>query len=205
MASVSFKVTDVDGNPIAAVARAPSAGIKIQIPTDGVGGGAVPAGAHEFIISADGYGVEHRLVDADEGATANMDVVLKSSRVQLTDSQIVVLDRVFFEFESAVIKAESFRLLDEVVVTLLDHPEIELIEIQGHTDAQGADQYNMELSQSRAESVMVYLVARGVEGARIIATGYGESRPLQPGDTEEVHESNRRVEFHVLKRGVLLF
>jgi outer membrane protein OmpA-like peptidoglycan-associated protein len=200
MANVMFTVTDVDGTPIAATARVPASEIVISIESDGVGGQSIPAGSHQFIVSAPGYGIERRLVNANEGATANMDVVLRSARVRMTESQIVILDRIYFEFDSAVIKRESFDLLDEVVVSMLDNPEIVLIEVQGHTDTQGTSGYNAKLSQARAESVMSYLASRGVEGSRIIATGYGEDRPIQLGSSREVHESNRRVEFHILDR-----
>ena len=97
-------------------------------------------------------------------------------------------------------QAESFPLLDEVLLALLDHPELTQVEVQGHTDDQGSDEYNQTLSEARAQAVVYYLVQAGVDGQRLVARGYGESRPLQPGTSDEARATNRRVEFHILSR-----
>jgi outer membrane protein OmpA-like peptidoglycan-associated protein len=110
-----------------------------------------------------------------------------------------VNEKIYFELDSSVIDRASFAILDEVAGTILDHPTIELLEIQGHTDDQGEEQYNLELSQRRAEAVQTYLYQAGVDGSRLVARGYGETQPLQPGTDEAVRSSNRRVEFHILR------
>lgn len=119
-------------------------------------------------------------------------VVVTVSRERLTLS-----DRVYFEFDSAVIDAVSYPLLDAVAKALNEHPEVTLVSIQGHTDTVGAEAYNQQLSEARAASVRDYLVSRGVSADRLTAAGFGESQPLDPADTEEAHERNRRVEFIV--------
>jgi outer membrane protein OmpA-like peptidoglycan-associated protein len=72
--------------------------------------------------------------------------------------------------------------------------------VQGHTDDQGKEDYNLGLSQRRAEAVIKYLVASGVQPQRVVARGYGEAKRLQPGETEDARAANRRVEFHILRR-----
>lgn len=69
------------------------------------------------------------------------------------------------------------------------------IEIQGHTDNVGTDEYNNPLSMKRAHAVLKYLSAKGISEERLRAKGYGKAKPLQPGDTEEIRKLNRRVEF----------
>ena len=199
--TVTFTVTDPDGNPVAATARVPGSDIRIQIGPDGVGKATVPAGTHGFVVSSPGFGSAQRAIEVEDKGTAAVDVTLRGSRVKLTGDRIVILDKVFFELDSATIKPESFPLLDEVLVTLLDHGELVQVEVQGHTDDQGTEEYNQQLSEARAQAVVHYLVASGVDGRRLVARGYGESKPLQPGTSEEARAANRRVEFHILERG----
>ncbi|MFK7929878.1 MAG: OmpA family protein, partial [Myxococcota bacterium] len=110
------------------------------------------------------------------------------------------LDKVYFELNSAQIKQDSFGLLDEVAATLLNHPELELLEVQGHTDQQGSATYNQGLSEKRAVSVRTYMISQGVEAERLRAKGYGEAEPLINETNAAAYAANRRVEFHILKR-----
>ena len=200
MGTVTFNVTDPDGNPVAATARVPGSSIVIDIGPDGVGKATVPAGTHGFVVSSPGFGSAQRAIEVKSKGSAAVDVTLRGSRVKLTADRILILDKVFFELDSATIKPESFPLLDEVLITLLDHPELTQVEVQGHTDDQGSESYNQELSEKRAQAVVHYLVASGVDGRRLVGRGYGEMSPLQPGTSEEARAANRRVEFHILKR-----
>lgn len=84
-----------------------------------------------------------------------------------------------------------------MVEVLNEQPE-RRVEIEGHTDAEGADGFNMQLSRERAEQVRSYLIQRGVDASRITAVGYGETRPIADNDTVEGRANNRRVEI-VLK------
>ena len=198
--TLQINVTDAEGKPVEARVRMVDGPVDFETGPDGVGKDKLPAGKHELVISAEGYGVARRSVEAKADSTASLDVVLKESRVRLTETRVVILDKVFFEFDSAVIKPESIGLLDEVAATMLDHPELRRVEVQGHTDDQGTDEYNKKLSQDRAEAVMNYLVSTGVPGNRLTATGYGEAQPLQKGITEDARATNRRVEFHIIDR-----
>jgi len=106
----------------------------------------------------------------------------------------VVLRGVNFKTASAQLTLNSYAVLDNVVDILMDHVEIEL-EIQGHTDSQGSDEYNQGLSQRRADSVRNYLLQKGVEARRLRAIGYGERFPIASNDTADGRALNRRVEF----------
>jgi outer membrane protein OmpA-like peptidoglycan-associated protein len=122
-------------------------------------------------------------------------------RVVVTETNIEILDKVYFEYNSAKIKSESFPILDAVAATLQGNPDIKLVEVQGHTDARGSADYNLRLSDDRSHSVRKYLVGKGVEPERIRAKGYGESVLIDPANTEEAHAKNRRVEFLIMNRG----
>jgi len=121
-------------------------------------------------------------------------------RVVVTDTAIEILDMVYFEYNKAVIKSQSFPILDAVAATLQGNPSIALIEVQGHTDERGDDAYNLDLSDRRAHSVEKYLADKGVDPKRLTAQGYGETQPLDPRSTEAAWAKNRRVAFLILKR-----
>ncbi len=104
---------------------------------------------------------------------------------------------IFFDFDKAELKPESIAELERVVTFLKAHPEIR-IRIEGHTDDIGDEQYNLQLSQRRADAVRRYLIEHGVDPRRIEAIGYGESRPLVPNTSEAARAKNRRVEMHII-------
>ena len=87
--------------------------------------------------------------------------------------------------------------MDEIVTLLKEHPNV-IVEIQGHTDDVGSEAFNLKLSQKRAEAVRQYLIDHGIEPDRLIAKGYGESKPLVPNTSPENRAKNRRVEFVIL-------
>jgi OOP family OmpA-OmpF porin len=121
-------------------------------------------------------------------------------RVVVTDTKIEILDKVYFEYNKAVIKQQSYGILDAVAATLQGNPDIQLIEIQGHTDDRGDDAYNLDLSQKRAHAVLEYLTGKGVEASRLQSQGYGETQPIDRRHNEDAWAKNRRVEFLILKR-----
>ena len=120
-------------------------------------------------------------------------------RVLVTSGKILILDKVYFETGKAQIKAVSFPLLDQVAATLKGNPQLELIEIQGHADERGNDDANLRLTQARTQSVKEYLEKKGVEPGRMVAKGYGETKPVCTQHNETCWEKNRRVEFVILK------
>ena len=114
--------------------------------------------------------------------------------------QVRLAADVLFDFDKTEIKPEGQKKLDELLASLKSTP-FELIIVTGHTDAVGTDAYNDRLSLARADSVRGYLVAKGLEAARIQATGKGESQPVADNDTDEGRSRNRRVELEVVPPG----
>ncbi|RYZ40847.1 MAG: cell envelope biogenesis protein OmpA [Myxococcaceae bacterium] len=121
------------------------------------------------------------------------------SKVRLEGSRIVILDKVYFATGKDVILPKSFPLLQQVVSILRTHPELERIRVEGHTDSQGDDAKNLDLSQRRANNVRDWLMKGGISGMRLEAVGYGESKPVDTNDTPLGRENNRRVEFNIVK------
>jgi OmpA-OmpF porin, OOP family len=104
--------------------------------------------------------------------------------------------RILFETGSATIYKDSFGLLDNLVFVLKRCPEAK-VNIAGHTDTDGGEATNLDLSRRRAQAVADYLIEASVEDKRLSAVGYGSSRALAPNDTEENKARNRRIEFIV--------
>ncbi len=121
-------------------------------------------------------------------------------RVVVTDTAIEILDMVYFEYNKAIIKSQSFPILDAVAATLQGNPSIQLIEVQGHTDERGNDAYNLDLSDRRAAAVKKYLEDKGVDAKRLESQGYGETQPVDNRHNEAAWAKNRRVAFLILKR-----
>jgi OOP family OmpA-OmpF porin len=103
------------------------------------------------------------------------------------------LSGVLFAFDSSDIRAQYRGVLDEVVTVIKANPEAR-VRLEGHTDAKGSDTYNQALSERRAQSVLAYLVAAGIDARRLEAIGYGEQRPIATNDTDEGRLQNRRLE-----------
>jgi outer membrane protein OmpA-like peptidoglycan-associated protein len=112
--------------------------------------------------------------------------------------RVEIFDSIHFETASATIKPESFPTLDAVAATLVGTPQIRLLEIQGHADERGDDDYNLQLTEARAHSVKQYLIAHGVAPDRLQSHGYGETRPVCRAHTAACWTKNRRVELIIL-------
>ena len=106
------------------------------------------------------------------------------------------LNNLFFDFNKSELKKESFSELNRLVDLLKKNPSMK-IEIAGHTDNVGTDAYNNPLSVKRAQAVLAHLTGKGISAGRLTAKGYGKTKPLQAGDTEEIRKLNRRVEFTI--------
>jgi len=104
-----------------------------------------------------------------------------------------------FDYDKWDIKPQYHGLLDENLQMLKMNPSVK-VEIQGHTDSKGSDQYNQKLSEKRAESVKNYFVAGGVAAGRISSRGYGESKPIATNETPEGRAKNRRIEIKVISK-----
>jgi peptidoglycan-associated lipoprotein len=136
----------------------------------------------------------------------------------------VILEHIYYDFDRATLRPESKEELDALVALLTEHPEI-TIELTAHADRKGGDEYNRDLSFQRAESVVAYLISKGIDGERLKAFGEGKTQPkrvnrviasdsdflnegdllteefikqLTPQQQEIADQINRRTEFRVL-------
>ena len=155
------------------------------------------SGKYLLHVSAEGFlsytdSVEIANFNAD--TTVYKDIYLKALAVGVS----VRLNNIFFDYNKATLRPESFPELDRVVEMLETNSGLQ-IEIGGHTDDQGSEEYNETLSQSRADAVRQYLLDQLVEAERVTSKGYGESQPEVANDSEENRQINRRVAFTVLK------
>lgn len=123
-----------------------------------------------------------------------------NASARISGDRILLNDKVHFEYDSEGIQRQSTEVLQDLARLMKNQPSIKVIEIRGHTDANGSMAYNQDLSTRRADEVARFLVDHGVEAQRIRVRGYGESRPLYPGTGERIDEANRRVEFVIIKR-----
>jgi len=119
--------------------------------------------------------------------------------VVIEDNSLIILEKIYFETDSAVIQSRSYSIIDAVAATLNGNPQITKIEIQGHADERGADDYNLRLTRDRAASVVEAVVQRGVMRNRLRSAGYGERCPVDPRSNQEAWERNRRVEFKIIE------
>jgi len=111
--------------------------------------------------------------------------------------ETVVLNNIFFDLDKATLKEESFPELNRLLKIFDQIPGL-VIEIGGHTDSQGSDEYNLNLSDARANAVRDYLIQHGISEDKITAVGYGATIPIDTNDTPEGRAQNRRVEFKIL-------
>ncbi len=121
-------------------------------------------------------------------------------RVIVRKGKLEILDKIYFETDKAIIKPISYPILDAIAATLKGNPQITEIEVQGHADERGDDDYNMRLTEARSQAVRTYLIDKGLEGGRLQAHGYGETKPVCAEHNEDCWSRNRRVEFVILKR-----
>jgi OmpA-OmpF porin, OOP family len=118
----------------------------------------------------------------------------KTLKQQLDEAGRIVTHGILFDSGSDKIKGESYKTLADIGALLTDNPTLRL-SIEGHTDSDGADDYNLTLSQKRSESVRTYLINNfKVDGSRLESKGWGESKPIDKNNTPEGKANNRRVE-----------
>ncbi|MBI2893227.1 MAG: OmpA family protein [Deltaproteobacteria bacterium] len=121
-----------------------------------------------------------------------------AATVTVTDTRLLISERIYFDYDRDTIRAVSLPLLDEVARVLENQQRIRGLRIEGYTDSVGEEEYNRDLSYRRARAVLEYLVSKGVARPRLTYIGYGESNPVSSNDTPEGQALNRRVEFTIL-------
>jgi peptidoglycan-associated lipoprotein len=135
-----------------------------------------------------------------------LDTIVVLDKIEL--NKIFVLENIYYNFNKFDIRPDAALELDKLVQLLVDNPEIK-IELSSHTDSVDTDDYNIWLSQKRAESAVEYIVRHGISPDRLVAKGYGESKPiarnsnLDGSDNPTGRQKNRRTEFKILEINAL--
>ncbi len=153
----------------------------------------LPVGSYEVKVEAPGYLPQASLFSINKGEVTERNFELVSKGMVLT------LKGVYFEFNKAALRTESYPALMDAIQIMKDNPDI-YVEIQGHTDNIGSLQYNQKLSERRAYAVVNFLIKYGgIDPKRLTAKGYGETKPIASNDTEEGRQLNRRVDFVIIQ------
>lgn len=148
-------------------------------------------------VNSHGY-LFHSLNFSYAGGADLKPLVIDIDLVKASKGASVRLNNIFFDTDKFDLREKSISELDRIARFLGENQSIK-VEIGGHTDNQGADAYNQQLSQKRAKSVRDYLVSKGVPNARLREVGYGSKRPIVPNDNEEARQINRRIEFRIVE------
>jgi len=198
---------DRKGNPVPKIAirvRGPSEHVLVSDESGTASVDAMEPGAYTAYVNDPAYliAVQDFDIRGRQETTVQLRILPRPDRprVVIRTGEISLRRQVSFGTGSDEILPNSEPLLLEVADALLRNPDLELIEIQGHTDNRGELEVNMLLSQRRAEAVRQWLIEHGVEPARLMAKGYGPTRPLAPNITAYNRARNRRVQFKIVRR-----
>ncbi len=157
----------------------------------------LPSGKNYGInVSKDGYLFHSENFNIADTADYN-EVVIDIELQKIEVGTTVVLKNIFFDYDKATLRPESFAELNRVVEILKKQPKLK-IEISGHTDNKGGLDYNKQLSKARAKTVVEYLIDKGIAADRLTFEGYAFEKPIATNDTDEGRQLNRRVEFKVI-------
>ena len=159
----------------------------------------LPVGAdYAFSAASEGYlfhSENFSLKNSDGNTPYQKDIAMK----QITVGSSLVLNNIFYSSASSSLLKESFAELNTLVKLLNENPSLK-VEIEGHTDNVGSEQYNNNLSQKRADAVKNYLVEKGIAESRLKSRGYGFTKPIADNSTEEGRAKNRRTQIRITER-----
>ena len=171
----------------------------------------LPAYQYAIIASANGYNDNMKaitLIENDPRSVILIDIFLEKPVIAhkeeslIKEEQIkvgtsIVLRNIYFDFDKATLRPQSIEELDKLYDFLINNPTA-IVEVSAHTDKIGSYEYNIKLSKKRAQAVVDYLIAKGIEPNRLIAKGYGYTKPIATNLTEAGRQLNRRVEFKIV-------
>lgn len=188
-----------DDKPVTATISAPSASLSKKTGAGGEVEFTLPSGEQLLEVAAPGYLMQGRRLVGRPADSIVVDFVLKpvpkQTLVVFRKEKIEIKKQVHFATASDVILPDSAPLLDQLSSVILENAQLKRIRVEGHTDDQGDDTYNLNLSDRRAKSVMRALIDRGVQAERLTAVGYGETKPVADNKKPAGRAQNRRVEF----------
>ena len=179
---------------------------KLKTDATGIIQKIIPANSEfTYNVSKEGYLAQTDAVstfntqDAKDGDTILIERTVTLSKIYKNVE--IVLENIYYDYDKWDIRADATESLELLIDVLEKNPNI-MIELASHTDCRGKDSYNETLSQKRAESVVKYLIGKGIDGNRLSAKGYGETMPIEKCEcekcTEEQHQRNRRTTFKIL-------
>ena len=173
-------------------------GKAIASPTDGTFKIVLPYGKiYSFVAVKDSFYSESNYLDLTD-VKKYQEVTKNIMLAPIQTGQVIRLNNLFFDVAKTDLDPASFPEMDRLLDLLKRYPKME-IEISGHTDSDGNDEYNMRLSQQRADAVLKYLLSKKVDAIRLKSKGYGESKPCADNSNDFGKSLNRRVEFVILK------
>lgn len=160
----------------------------------------LPVGVNYGVaVKAPNYLFYSANVDLSDSSVYTKEVTKNIVLQPIKVNSSVVLNNIFFDFAKAILRPESKTELNRVV-DFLDSNKTVRIMISGHTDSIGSEQYNLRLSEARAQAVVKYLVAHGISAKRVMARGYGKTQPAATNSTAEGRQENRRDEFKIISK-----
>lgn len=145
------------------------------------------------VVTTANLGQQYLTIVDEKGFEKSLTFSAEEMKKALDQDGRIALYGILFDVDKASLQQDSIKELAHIVTLLRQNPDLKL-EIQGHTDSQGADSYNMTLSQKRAETVKSFLQLFGIQGERLQAKGYGETEPVASNDNDQGRAKNRRVE-----------
>lgn len=158
---------------------------------------AIPSGEYSLLASAPGYLFFNKHLSIEK--TRGFDTIIQNIEIKKQKkNSSIVLSEIEFDYNKASLRESSYPALDRIAEYLKNNPDLD-IEISGHTDNTGSKKVNTDLSQKRAQSVVDYLVSKGVKNKRLTAKGYADEKPIDTNKTAEGRQNNRRVEFKIIK------
>jgi OmpA-OmpF porin, OOP family len=182
-------------------------GKDLQLNTDATGGfrfTEVSPGTAQMSVDADNFLAFVTSLDVKSRQDNSVEIVLhrrpKNALVAVGKTEITIKQQIQFELNSAVILPASTPLMEEIADVFIKTPRIKRVEVQGHTDNTGPTERNRVLSDDRSGAVRTWLVAHGVSPDRLVAKGFGDTKPLVPNVTAGNRAKNRRVQFVILEQ-----
>jgi outer membrane protein OmpA-like peptidoglycan-associated protein len=200
LTDVKLKVIDSKGKVLKEIVT--GADGKLTIPVEPGRNYSLVGEKKDYFTKRENYSTVGKAIPIEDLVKPITDTTFQTTLLleKIVVNKIVVLNNIYYDLDKADIRKDAAEELDNLVKLLQDNPTLK-IELSSHTDVRGSDDYNLKLSQRRAESAVNYIISKGIATERLIAKGYGETKLIiKDAQTEEEHQVNRRTEFKVLEK-----